>query len=58
MTFNFEGRQLTGRVNRITKRATVLVMDPDGEPYSDGSRYRTYYVPLACLKSVLAHSAQ
>jgi hypothetical protein len=58
VTFNFEGRQLTGRVNRITKRATVLVMDPDGESYSDGLRYRTYYVPLACLKSVLAHSAQ
>ena len=58
VTFNFEGRQLTGRVNRITKRATVLVVDPDGESYSDGLRYRTYYVPLACLKSVQAHSAQ
>jgi hypothetical protein len=55
VTFNFEGRQLTGRVNRITKRATVLVADPDGVSYSDGLKYRTYYVPVASLKSVMAH---
>src|SRR5579863_405353 len=47
--------QLTGRVNRVTKRATVLVTDPDGKLYSDGLRYRTSYVPLACLRSVMAH---
>lgn len=57
VSFHFEGRQLMGRVNRITKRATVLVADPDGVSYSDGLRYRTYYVPLACLKSVIAHTA-
>jgi hypothetical protein len=57
VTFEFEGRQLTGRVNRITKRATVLVADPDGVSYSDGLKYRTYYVPLASLKSVMAHPA-
>jgi hypothetical protein len=39
-----------GRVNRITKRATVLVEDPDGVKYSNGLRYRTYYVPIACLE--------
>jgi hypothetical protein len=49
VTFVFEDRQLTGRVNRITKRATVLVKDPDGRKYSDGSRYRKYYVPLGAL---------
>jgi hypothetical protein len=49
--FTCEGRELTGRVNRITKRATVLVEDPDGAEYSDGRRYTTYYVPLAWLKA-------
>jgi hypothetical protein len=50
--FLFEDRQLTGRVNRITKRASVLVKDPDGRKYSDGCRYRKYYVPLGCLQLV------
>lgn len=50
VTFTFEGRRLMGRVNRITKRATVLVEDPDGVKYSNGLRYRTYYVPIACLE--------
>ena len=50
VSFIFEGQELTGRVNRITKRATVLVPDPEGSPFSDGSRYKTYYVPLVHLK--------
>jgi hypothetical protein len=50
VTFDFEGRRLMGRVNRITKRATVLVEDSEGVKYSDGLRYRTYYVPIACLE--------
>jgi hypothetical protein len=50
VTFTFEGRRLMGRVNRITKRATVLVEDPEGVKFSDGLRYRSYYVPIACLK--------
>jgi hypothetical protein len=49
VTFALDGAQLTGRVIRITKRATVLVADPEGRKYSDGSRYKTYYVPIACL---------
>jgi hypothetical protein len=49
VTFTFEGRRLTGVINRVTKRATVLVEDAQGVPYSDGRRYRTYYVPLAHL---------
>ena len=52
VTFMFEGRRLTGRVNRITKRATVLVEDPDGMTFSDGLRYRTYYVSIACLELI------
>jgi hypothetical protein len=47
--FAFEGHALSGRVNRITKRATVLVPDAAGEKYADGLRYRTYYVPIASL---------
>jgi hypothetical protein len=50
VSFIFEGQELNGRVNRITKRATVLVQDPGGSQFSDGSRYKTYYVPLGHLK--------
>lgn len=50
--FRFEGRVLTGKVNRITRRATVLVADPHGERFSDGYRYRRYYVPLEHLVPV------
>lgn len=39
-----------GVVNRITRRATVLVPSPDGQLYSDGVRYQKYYVPLARLE--------
>jgi len=51
VSFIFEGRQLMGRVNRVTKRATVLVEDPSGVAFSDGQRYKTYYVPLKLLKA-------
>jgi hypothetical protein len=50
VAFRFEERELSGRVNRITKRATVLVEDPAGVPYSDGLRYKTYYVPIGLLQ--------
>ena len=49
VTFAFQGERLTGRVNRVTKRVTVLVEDAAGTPYSDGKRYAKYYVPLAEL---------
>ena len=48
--FCFDGKKLFGIVNRITRRATVLVLDPSGQLYSDGSRYRKYYVPLSHLQ--------
>jgi hypothetical protein len=54
VAFTFEGKRLTGRVNRITKRATVLVEDPEGPKYSDGLRYKTYYVPISWLEPVVA----
>ncbi|MBX3419945.1 MAG: hypothetical protein KF752_00170 [Pirellulaceae bacterium] len=47
--FQFDGRLHTGTVNRITRRATVLVVDPAGQLYEDGQRYSKYYVPLAQL---------
>jgi hypothetical protein len=57
VTFAFEGQRLSGRVNRVTKRATVLVLDPEGQPFSDGCRYRTYYVPLSQLQLVTTAGA-
>ena len=50
VTFEFEGSRSTGRVNRLTKRATVLVEDAEGERFSDGGRYRRYYVPIVHLR--------
>ena len=52
VAFVFEGRRLSGRVNRITKRATVLVQDAAGELHSDGQRYKIYYVPLTWLEPI------
>lgn len=49
VSFVIDGRRLVGRVNRVTKRATVLVSDPRGEKYRDGNRYAKYYVPLPAL---------
>ena len=56
--FRYQGRWLKGRVNRITKRATVLIDDPTGELMSDGRRYVRYYVPLGELSPVLAEPAR
>jgi len=54
VTFELDGIERTGRVNRITRRATVLVEDPRGMPYSDGKRYVRFYVPLPRLRKVMA----
>lgn len=48
--FLYRGQRLAGRVNRVTKRATVLVEDSMGDRYSDGKCYRKHYVPLAGLE--------
>jgi hypothetical protein len=52
VSFEFEGRRLTGTIYRITKRATVMVPDPRG-PYTDQqqNRYSKYYIPLEWLKA-------
>ena len=58
VTFRYRGKRLQGRVNRVTKRATVLVEDPEGTRWSDGRRYVGYYVPLGGLRPVAAGGDQ
>jgi hypothetical protein len=48
--FELDGVTYRGRVNRITRRATVLVESPRGEQFSDGRRYLSFYVPLPLLR--------
>jgi len=50
VTFKIDGTRRKGFVNRITKRATVLVEDPSGTEYTDGVRYAKFYVPLPMLR--------
>jgi hypothetical protein len=50
VSFEFEGMCYLGLVNRITRRATVLVEDPRGQLFTDGRYYRKFYVPLPSLR--------
>lgn len=50
VSFRFDDAEHVGRVNRITKRATVLVQHPKGTMYDDGKRYLKFYVPISQLK--------
>ena len=50
--FDYEGNKLEGIVNRVTKRATVLVAHPQGERYSDGVRYVKFYIPVSALEPI------
>ena len=50
VAFDFDGQTHVGRVNRITQRATVLVEDPTGPLFSNGGRYKTFYIPLPMLR--------
>ena len=52
VTFAFRRRHLTGRVDRITKRATVLVEDSQATRWSAGRRYARYHVPVGKLRLV------
>ncbi len=56
--FTFEGRRYVGVVNRVTKRATVLVPDRAGETYTDGQRYLKFYIPLPMLTPVAEDEIQ
>ena len=48
--FDFKGQRLIGRVNRINRRATILVEHPKGHCYSDGKCYQRFYVSLRHLQ--------
>jgi hypothetical protein len=50
--FRIDGAKHVGLLNRITRRATVLVEDPRGAAYTDGKRYRKFYVPVTMLEKV------
>lgn len=52
VTFEHEGREIAGVVNRINRRATVLVESGRGVRYTNGKRYEKFYVPLAMLRKV------
>jgi hypothetical protein len=52
VAFEFEGVRHVGVVNRITRRATILVEAPGGQRYSDGKTYQKFYVPLGMLRKV------
>lgn len=51
VSFIFEGKRYNGFINNINKRATVMVLNNNGN-YVDkkGNRYAKYYVPLSELK--------
>lgn len=53
VAFRHQRGILRGRINRITRRATVLVPDPAGERFCDGNRYVRYYVPLDQLTKIV-----
>jgi len=50
--FRFDGVERTGVVNRVSKRATVLVEDPNGQRYTNGKHYLKYYIPVQMLSAV------
>ena len=50
VTFHRGTKLLRGFVNRITKRATILVPCETGVLYSDGQRYQKYYVPITKIR--------
>lgn len=52
VAFQYQGKVLTGIVNRITRRATVLVEDPRGERFTNGKTYVKYYVPIQALRAI------
>lgn len=52
VSFRIDDQHYVGVVNRITRRATVLVEDRRGVRYTDGKRYTKFYVPVGLLKPV------
>lgn len=52
VSFRYEGRRYRGVVNRITRRATVLVEHPKGTKYNDGKYYQKFYIPISKLTPI------
>lgn len=52
VAFTFEGIRHVGIINRITRRATVLVQSERGTAFSDGKKYLKFYIPLPMLEKV------
>jgi hypothetical protein len=50
--FRFDGVVHTGIVNRVNKRATVLVEDEQGARYKNGKHYAKFYIPVQSLEAV------
>ena len=50
VTFEHAGRPMRGTLNRVNRRATVLVESPTGVRYTNGKRYEKFYVPLGMLR--------
>jgi hypothetical protein len=50
VSFEFDGRAMQGVVNRVNRRATVLVESPRGLRYTNGKRYEKFYIPLGMLR--------
>jgi hypothetical protein len=50
--FSFEGVERMGVVNKISRRATVLVEDREGRRYSNGKHHIKFYVPVQSLEVV------
>jgi hypothetical protein len=50
VAFDFQGTRHVGVVQRITRRATVLVEGPDGPHTANGKTYRKFYIPLPMLR--------
>eukprot|EP00466_Bigelowiella_natans_P003900 jgi/Bigna1/60706/fgenesh1_kg.14_\ len=56
VSFQIDGKTLEGRVNRVTKRVTVLVKTSSrnkrAREFSDGNCYVKYYVPVAACTPI------
>lgn len=50
--FRFDGVEHTGFVNRVSRRATVLVEDSRGQRYTNGKHYLKYYIPIPHLQPI------
>ena len=50
--FRFDGIEHVGVVNRVNKRATILVENRTGARYSNGKRYLKFYIPMPMLAPV------